>query len=287
MKYKDILQFDPITEVIQLDLLSKDDYRKEIVRTFVYPEYFIETILPQMVKNMEFGGRDQKGIQVIGNYGTGKSHLMSLVSLIAENSDYLQDVQNEQAKGIFEPIAGKFKVHRFEMQTDKKFWDIITFQLQRFLDGMEVDYHFDSASLKMYSEQLDEMMAAFEEQYPDHGFMLVIDEMLSYLKTHAAVGQLDHDLQVLQALGQQCAKGRFAFMFGVQEMIYQSKEFAFAAEMLLKVKDRYTDLTIRKEDVSFVVQNRLLRKSDSQKTDIRKHLEKFIPFFSEMHAHLA
>ena len=64
MKYKDILQFDPITEVIQLDLLSKDDYRKEIVRTFVYPEYFIETILPQMIKNMEFGGRDQKGIQV-------------------------------------------------------------------------------------------------------------------------------------------------------------------------------------------------------------------------------
>lgn len=286
MKYKDILQFDPITEVIQLDLLGKDDYRKEIVRTFVYPEYFIETILPQMVKNMEFGGRDQKGIQVIGNYGTGKSHLMSLVSLVAENRDYLQELQNEQAKEIFEPIAGKFKVHRFEMQTDKKFWDIITFQLQRFLNRMEVDYQFDSASLKMYSEQLDEMMAAFEEQYPDHGFMLVIDEMLSYLKTHAAVGQLDHDLQVLQALGQQCAKGRFAFMFGVQEMIYQSKEFAFAAEMLLKVKDRYTDLTIRKEDVSFVVQNRLLRKSDSQKTDIRKHLEKFIPFFSEMHAHL-
>lgn len=286
MKYKDILQFDPITEVIQLDLLGKDDYRKEIVKTFVYPEYFLETILPQMVKNIKFGGRDQKGIQVIGNYGTGKSHLMSLVSLIAENSEYLNEVQNEQAKEIFKPIAGKYKVHRFEMQTDKKFWDIITFQLQRYMNAIEVDYQFDSASLKMYSEQLDEMMAAFEDKYPDHGFMLVIDEMLSYLKTHAAVGQLDHDLQVLQALGQQCAKGRFAFMFGVQEMIYQSKEFAFAAEMLLKVKDRYIDLTIRKEDVSFVVQNRLLRKSESQKTDIRKHLEKFVPFFSEMHAHL-
>jgi len=286
MKYKDLLQFDPITEVIQLDLLGKDHYRKEVVKTFVYPDYFVETILPEMVKNIEFGGRDQKGIQVIGNYGTGKSHLMSLVSLVAENEDYLQDVQNEKVKTIFKPIAGKFKVLRFEMQTDKKFWDIITFQLQRFLDGIEVEYQFDSTSLKMYSEQLDEMMASFEDKYPDHGFMLVIDEMLSYLRTHAAVGQLDHDLQVLQALGQQCAKGRFSFMFGVQEMIYQSKEFAFAAEMLLKVKDRYTDLTIRKEDVSFVVQNRLLRKSESQKTDIRKHLEKFIPFFSEMHAHL-
>jgi hypothetical protein len=287
MKYKDILQFDPITEVIQLDRLDKDDYRKEVVKTFVYPDYFVETILPEMVENIVFSGRDKKGIQVIGNYGTGKSHLMSLVSLIAENEEYLNDVQNEKVKDIFEPIAGKFKVHRFEMQTDKKFWSVITFQLQRFLDAIGVEYRFDDASLKMYSEQLDEMMAAFEEKYPDHGFMLVIDEMLSYLKTHAAVGQLDHDLQVLQALGQQCAKGRFAFMFGVQEMIYQSKEFAFAAEMLLKVKDRYTDLTIRKEDVSFVVQKRLLRKSESQKKQIREHLEKFIPFFSEMHAHLS
>jgi hypothetical protein len=286
MKYQDILQFDPITEVIQLDLLDKEDYRKGVVKTFVYPDYFVETILPEMVKNIVFSETDRKGIQVIGNYGTGKSHLMSLVSLIAENSDYLQDVQNELVKEIFKPIAGKFKVYRFEMQTDKKFWDVITFQLQRFLDNMGVEYRFDSASLKMYSEQLDEMMAAFEDKYPDHGFMLVIDEMLSYLKTHAAVGQLDHDLQVLQALGQQCAKGRFAFMFGVQEMIYQSKEFAFAAEMLLKVKDRYVDLTIRKEDVSFVVQNRLLRKSESQKQDIRKHLEKFMHLFSEMHAHL-
>lgn len=286
MKYKDILQFDPITEVIQLDLLHREDYRKGIVRTFVYPDYFVETILPEMVRNIAFGRTDRKGIQVIGNYGTGKSHLMSLVSLIAENDKYLQDVQNEQVKEIFKPIAGRFKVFRFEMQTDKKFWDVITFQLQRFLDDMGVEYQFNSASLKMYSEQLDEMMAAFEDKYPDHGFMLVIDEMLSYLKTHAAVGQLDHDLQVLQALGQQCAKGRFAFMFGVQEMIYQSKEFAFAAEMLLKVKDRYIDLTIRKEDVSFVVQNRLLRKSESQKQDIHKHLEKFVHLFSEMHTRL-
>ena len=75
-------------------------------------------------------------------------------------------------------------------------------------------------------------------------------------------------------------------MFGVQEMIYQSKEFAFAAEMMLKVKDRYIDLTIRKEDVSFVVQNRLLRKSEQQKSAIRTHLEKFISLFGDMHSHL-
>jgi len=286
MKYRDILQFEPITDVIQLDKLGSTDYREDIIKSFVYPEYFVETIIPEIVRNLKFGERNKKGVQIIGNYGTGKSHLMSLVSLIAENGDYLENVTNAAAKNIMQPIAGKYKVHRFEMQTDRKLWDIVTFQVQRYLDEIGVEYQFDPDSLKMYSEQLDDMMVAFEEKYPDKGLLIIIDELLAYLKGHAAVGQLNQDLQVLQALGQQCAKGRFAFMFGVQEMIYQSKEFAFAAEMMLKVKDRYTDLTIRKEDVSFVVQHRLLRKSEQQKAAIRTQLEKFTSLFSDMHSHL-
>ena len=286
MKYRDILQFEPITDVIQLDKLGSNDYREDIIKSFVYPDYFVDTIIPEIVRNLKFGERNKKGVQIIGNYGTGKSHLMSLVSLIAENGDYLEKVTNEAAKSIMQPIAGKYKVHRFEMQTDRKLWDIITFQIQRYLDEIGVDYQFDADSLKMYSEQLDDMMVAFEEKFPDKGLLIIIDELLAYLKGHAAVGQLSQDLQVLQALGQQCSKGRFAFMFGVQEMIYQSKEFAFAADMMLKVKDRYSDLTIRKEDVSFVVQHRLLRKSEQQKSAIRTHLEKFTPLFSDMHSHL-
>lgn len=286
MKYSDILQFEPITDVIQLDKLYSKEYCEDIMKSFVYPQYFEKTIIPEIVKNMKFGERNQKGIQIIGSYGTGKSHLMSLVSLVAENGDYLEKVTNEAAKNIMQPIAGKYKVHRFEMQTDRKLWDIVTFQIQRYLDDIVVDYQFDPDSLKMYSEQLDDMMVAFEGRFPDKGLLIIIDELLAYLRGHAAVGQLNQDLQVLQALGQQCTKGRFAFMFGVQEMIYQSKEFAFAAEMMLKVKDRYTDLTIRKEDVSFVVQQRLLRKSEQQKAAIRTHLEKFTPLFSDMHSHL-
>lgn len=92
MKYRDILQFEPITDVIQLDKLGSDDYRKDIIKSFVYPDYFVETIIPEIVRNLKFGERNQKGIQIIGNYGTGKSHLMSLVSLIAENGGYLEKV---------------------------------------------------------------------------------------------------------------------------------------------------------------------------------------------------
>lgn len=286
MRYSDILSFEPITEVIQFDNLKSEDYQKNLVKTFVYPNYFITTVIPQIVNQFKKGGHDQKGVQVVGNYGTGKSHLMSLIMLLAEHAEYLPLIPNEQARSIFEPIAGKFKVHYFEMGTDRKLWDIVTYQLQQFLDENGVDYHFDKDSMKMYREQLEDMLSAFEDKYPDKGMLIVIDEMLSYLSARTADGQLDHDLQVLQALGQLCSDSRFGFMFGVQELIYQTKNFQFAANMLLKVKDRFIDLTIRKEDVSFVVQNRLLRKSDTQKAAIRKHLEKFVHLFGDMHGHL-
>lgn len=90
MKYRDILQFEPITDVIQLDKLGSDDYREDIIKSFVYPDYFVETIIPEIVKNLKFGERNRKGIQIIGNYGTGKSHLMSVISAIAKDADNLQ-----------------------------------------------------------------------------------------------------------------------------------------------------------------------------------------------------
>lgn len=286
MKYNEILKFEPITDVIQFDLLDGVEYQKEVIRTFVYPDYFVDTIIPTIVQQLIPGNRNQKGVQVIGNYGTGKSHLMSLLSLVAQNGDYLDLVSNQKTKETLAPIAGKFKVVRFELGTDKGLWDVVKYQLQDFLASVGVDFNFDPDSKKMYRQQLEDMLDAFEEKFPDQGILLVIDEMLSYLQARTAAGNLAMDLPVLQALGQVCADSRFGFMFGVQEEIYKAKEFKFEAEMMLHVKDRYEDVTIRKEEVAYVVQNRLLRKTPEQKAEIRRHLEPFMALFADIHAHL-
>lgn len=38
---------------------------------------------------------DNKGVLIVGNYGTGKSHLMSVISSIAKDADNLQYLQNK------------------------------------------------------------------------------------------------------------------------------------------------------------------------------------------------
>jgi hypothetical protein len=126
------------------------------------------------------------------------------------------------------------------------------------------------------------MMAEFEEKFPDKGFLVVIDEMLAYLKGRSTPDKLNQDLAVLQALGHACDKSKFKFIFGVQELIYHSSEFQFAAEMLQKVNDRYKDIMITKEDVAFIVKNRLLRKNEHQKQKISNHLDPFLSLFSDM-----
>lgn len=285
MKYKDLIQFDPIDEIIKFSKLENEDYRAKIVGNFVCSKTYEEYIIPQICATLDLSStKETKGIQIVGNYGTGKSHLMSLFTIIAEDASYLSLLKSEKAKERLKSIAGKYKVFRFELGNNQELWDIVTYKIDNALQQWGVDYRIsdDDRRGASYSEKLEQMMAAFEEVYPDKGFMLVIDEMLSYLKGRSTPDKLNRDLAVLQALGQMSDRTHFRMVFGVQELIYQSAEFQFAKDMLSHVNERYVDLTIQKEDVQFIVQQRLLQKNEHQKEAIRQHLSKFAVMFPHM-----
>ncbi len=284
MKYKDILNFEPITEVVKFSRTSESDYQKTLVKTFVFSDTFKNHLIPLMIRNLDFNYSGESfGLQVVGNYGTGKSHLMSLVSLLAEDALLIELVNDEKPKKDLKSIAGKFKVLRFELGNTESLWEVITFQIENYLISQGINFSFDGHGPKPYFDKLLLMMAEFEDKFPDKGFLIVIDEMLAYLKGRSAADKLNQDLAVLQALGQACDKSKFKFIFGVQEMIYHSSEFQFAAEMLQKVNDRYKDIMITKEDVAFIVKNRLLRKDEHQKQKIKAHLDPFLSLFTDMH----
>ncbi len=284
MKYRELLNFEPITEVVKFGLIGESDYQKSLVKTFVFSETFKKHLVPLMIRNLDFNYSGESfGLQVVGNYGTGKSHLMSLVSLLAEDDSLLDLVNDEKPKNDLQAIAGKFRVLRFELGNTESLWEVITFQLENFLKKIGIDFSFDGHGPKPYSDKLLLMMGEFEEKFPDKGLLVVIDEMLAYLKGRSQADKLNQDLAVLQALGQVCDKSKFKFMFGVQEMIYHSPEFQFAADMLQKVNDRYKDIMITKEDVAYIVKNRLLRKDEHQKLKVKKHLDPFLSLFTDMH----
>lgn len=284
MKYSELIHFEPITEVVKFSETHKSDYQKNLVKTFVFSETFKDHLIPLMVRNLDFTYSGESfGLQVVGNYGTGKSHLMSLVSLIAEHEQLIDLVQEEKPKKSLKAISGKFKVLRFELGGTESLWDFVTFKIERYFNELGINFSFDGHGAITYADKLKLMMAEFEDKFPDKGFLVVIDEMLAYLKGRSTPDKLNQDLQVLQALGQACDSSKFKFIFGVQEMIYHSSEFQFAADMLQKVNDRYKDIMITKEDVAFIVKNRLLSKNEHQKQKIKEHLDPFLSFFTDMH----
>lgn len=289
MRYSELLHFEPINEVVKFDRLSDLNYRETLVKTFVFSSDYENNLIPFICNNLDYTTTaDTFGLQIVGNYGTGKSHLMSLFTLIAENSDYLQLVSNSKAREQLAKIAGKYKVLRFELGNSQELWKVVSYQIDKFLRAEGVDYSItDACPLEPYSVQLNKMLAQYEAKYPDKGFMLVIDEMLSFLKAHCeSPSLLNHDLQVLQALGQVSDHSKFRIVFGVQELIYNASEFQFAADMLNKVNDRFKQITITKQEVKFVTEQRLLRKDEQQKTWIRNHLSQFTSYFNDLHANM-
>lgn len=284
MKYSDLIHFEPINEVVKFSRTSELDYQQNLVKTFVFSKAYQESLIPLIGKILDYTSNYEGfGMQVVGNYGTGKSHMMSLVSLIAENESLLDLVQEERPKKYLASFAGRYKVLRFELGYTESLWEILTYKIENYLDTLGIDFSFEGHGVKSYAERIQLMMAEFEEHYPDKGFLVVIDEMLAYLKGRSEPSKLNQDLQVLQALGQAADASKFRIIFGVQEMIYHSPEFQFAADMLQKVRDRYRDIIITKDDVSFIVKHRLLKKSEHQKKKIKDHLEPFLHLFTDMH----
>ncbi|HUZ60111.1 MAG TPA: DUF6079 family protein [Hanamia sp.] len=286
MQYKELIQFEPITTVVQLVNAGESAVAENLVKTFVFSKKMQEDIKEVIIKNLSTTpSSETKGIQIVGNYGTGKSHLMSLVSAIAENEGLLKNIQSEELRTGFKSFAGKYKVLRFELSANLPLNEILEAYINRFISKIKISFECKPNPKFGWKEQLKALMAAFEEKYPKHHFLIVIDEMLNYLKGRKAQ-ELYNDLQVLQSFGEACDNSRFKFMFGVQELLYRSPEFQFQASMLQKVEDRYADLIITKEDVAYVVKERLLKKDIHQKEKIREHLLKFAHLFEGINSNL-
>ena len=124
-------------------------------------------------------------------------------------------------------------------------------------------------------------MQAFQSKYPDKGYMIVIDELLSYL-TSRDERQIVLDLAFLQSMAEMCSKSRIRLICGVQEKVFDNPRFSFVSETLKKVGDRFTQIIITKEATAYVVSERILKKTAEQKAMIRQHLEKFSGLYGGM-----
>ena len=54
MKYGDLIQFEPINEVVKFSRTNEIEYQKNLIKTFVFSKTLKESLIPLMVRNLNY-----------------------------------------------------------------------------------------------------------------------------------------------------------------------------------------------------------------------------------------
>ena len=289
MKYGDLIQFEPLESVLQLRDANDEQAAANMVKTYVVSDEMAERLIEIIFPQLQFEApKDNKGVLIVGNYGTGKSHLMSVVSSIAEHENLAAEMNNAKVAEAATSIAGKFKVIRTEVSaaSEMSLRDIVTRLLTDELADMGVAYIFPPADqISNHKACFEDMMAAFQAVYPDQGLLFVVDELLDYLDSRKDQ-QVVQDLGFMREIGESCKNLRFRYIAGIQEAIFDSHRFQFISDRIRRVKDRFEQVFIARNDIKYVVSERLLKKTADQQANIRDYLTPFAKFYSNMNERL-
>ena len=106
MKYSELIEFQPIETIIQLRDANKSAAAKSLVSTYVISDQMADRLRSVVIPQLQFQkSHDNKGLLVVGNYGTGKSHLMSVLSGLAEHSDLAKSLRHATIGEKVGPVA--------------------------------------------------------------------------------------------------------------------------------------------------------------------------------------
>ena len=141
MKYGDLIQFEPIESVVQLRDADEAVAARQLVQTYVISSEMAEKLVSLVIPQLQFEKpMDNKGLLVVGNYGTGKSHLMSVISALAQNGDLASHLNDKSVANAVGRIGGRFKVVRTEIgATTMSLRDILVAELEEHLAGSTVE----------------------------------------------------------------------------------------------------------------------------------------------------
>lgn len=281
MLYRDLVQFEPISSVIQLKTADDKAFAAQLVRSYVVSQRMAEQLQSRIIPQLDLDrGEDNKGMLVVGNYGTGKSHLMSLISAVAEHADLLDLINDPILRDAMRPVAGRFQVLRIEIGgVQRPLRDILFDELAAFLREAGTPGEFPPMDQTSNNKTvLIRALAGFTQTYPQQGILLVVDELLDYLRSRED-RQLILDLGILRELGEVSRSIPLRFMGGLQETLFDNPRLSFVGGELRRVRDRFEQLRIDRTDISFVVAQRLLRKTQEQRALVAGHLRQFTTLY--------
>ncbi|MDY0362227.1 MAG: DUF6079 family protein [Desulforegulaceae bacterium] len=271
-------QFNQIKDVVDVDSdIKEEKNRIDIISSYVISESLEKQIL-EFFDNIKKA--NHKANTIIGNYGSGKSHLISFLVSLISSPELGKYIENEKVQNAVSEIGRTFFTVQFELQAVQvplRFWFFDKIRKQ-----LKAKYNIDIPEFDLENKDYDDKENIFKineiikENEPTAGLLVVIDEVSDFLASKPQE-LMKADLQFLRVLGQVSTDPDQDIMFiaSMQEDIFSSPKFKNVASEFSRVAERFLPIIIHREDVKKVIAKRIIPKTNEQKHKLEQELLAF------------
>ncbi len=276
----DLIEVPEIKTVIQLKDLEKLELRQMILDSFVVTEEVhqnLEKILNSLIKPTG------TGVFLKGHFGSGKSHFLSMLSLLLRYPRTWQVIleQDPSLKSFQELVAGKkllvAEVSLVQHRASEFLEDIFLQEIFEELSSVASPSWAGSASRK-------EIFAKMQKQIRSSGFdgiVLLVDELSEFLRSKSDAHAFQEDIRFLQFLGEEASAFPLWIVASLQEWIEETGDID--QDTFNKIKDRYPlRLHLGRAHIEELISHRLIRPKKEAQEEIKKifqNLRRYFPSF--------
>jgi energy-coupling factor transporter ATP-binding protein EcfA2 len=280
IKVGDLVEIPEIKTVIQLRDIEESSLRQMILDSFV--------VTTEVMKNLEMiltslSKREGRGAFLKGHFGSGKSHFLSILSLLLHATDSWQALLSQEPS--LEP-------YRRELQSRKFFVveiSLIQHRGTEFLEDIFLKEIFRKLSPQIGKsfEEVESRHEIFQEvkkalsRLGYSGLVLLVDELSEFLRSKTDAHAYQEDIRFIQYLGEEASSFPLWIVASLQEWIEETGEIH--QDTFNKIKDRYRlRISLGRAHIEELVSQRLIRHRPDAEQEIRKiyqSLRRYFPSF--------
>jgi hypothetical protein len=280
---RDLIQFEEVTDVIQLRTTGDE---QEIVSKYVISDSLREHLL-YMFQQMT--SDTHRSFNVIGNYGTGKSHFLKFVAVILEQPELRAQIRDREVRQAALDFERRFALVKFECPAAAEvplrriFYNEVREQLEERYD-IEVE-EIDLAEDYDNKENVRDILADIKASDPTMGLAVIVDEISDFLQQKKR-SDMRYDLGFLRELGEVSQDSDFLYIGAMQEHVFTNPKYLDQAANIARIDERFTDITITKEDIARVLSERVVAKTANQRMELETLLQGHQQYFTNLTAEM-
>lgn len=275
VKIRELINFNDLNDDIDIQSINDLEKAKTIVSSCIIPENLKSAIIGVI---RDLSHHTHRAVQIIGGYGSGKTHIISWFMALLENNELVNMIPDEEIRAevrqnlLRNYVLIKCKPKQMDVTLKNHFYTVLKEQLSK-------DYKIELPELNV-SDQIDDslmigdILDIIKQNDHNTGLIVFIDDLSDYFdgKTRTLVNNDIRFLDTLSNISQGCD---FNFFFAARVPILSDFNFVDNPESYGSVSERYNLINISDMDISRVISEKVLNKDLIKRTEIDYFLTEY------------